>query len=84
VGSEIAATSYLGGKRLVLRGVTMGAYEIGETATRPAHQRRGLFSQLVNASRAYAIASGRPLIYGTPNGQSTPGYAKLGFDIVQS
>lgn len=82
-GREIAATSYLGGKAVCLAGKTQRGYEIGETATKPAHQRKGLFSRLVTASEAHC-AEREELIYGTPNGQSTPGYAKLGFEILES
>ena len=82
-GQQIAATCYLGGKMLALGGEANG-FEIGETATDPRHQRRGLFSKLVRACVAHAADGGRPLVYGTPNSQSTPGYAKLGFEIVSS
>ena len=87
-GEQIAATCYLASKTLAFGdrndgGFAIG-YEIGETATDPRHQRRGLFSKLVKASVAHAGESGRPLVYGTPNSQSTPGYAKLGFEIVES
>jgi GNAT superfamily N-acetyltransferase len=80
----IAATCYLGGKRLRDGNKEFASFEIGETATHPAHQRKGLFSRLVKACSAYAGESGHKLVYGTPNSQSTPGYAKLGFDIVES
>lgn len=82
-GRKIAATSYLGGKVLAVAGQTIQSFEIGETATRPEHQRKGLFSRLVKASQAHG-SSAPTLIYGTPNSQSTPGYAKLGFEIVES
>jgi GNAT superfamily N-acetyltransferase len=82
-GTTIAATSYLGGKRIRLGDAVIEGFEIGETATMPAHQRRGLFSKLVRASCAHASSALRGLIYGTPNSQSTPGYAKLGFAIVE-
>lgn len=79
---EIAATCYVSGKRLSLGGMTVPAFEIGETATEPAHQRKGLFSKLVKSSVAYGFKHGAEVIYGTPNSQSTPGYSKLGFEIV--
>lgn len=83
-GREIAATCYLGGKTLAFGGSAATGFEIGETATDPRHQRRGLFSKLVRACVAHAAQDDRPLVYGTPNSQSTPGYAKLGFEIVAS
>ena len=83
-GDDIVATCYLGGKTLAQNGINVAGFEIGETATDPDHQRKGLFSKLVNACVAHGRPSKHMLIYGTPNSQSTPGYAKLGFDIVES
>jgi GNAT superfamily N-acetyltransferase len=81
-GDKVAATCYLSGKSLVLSGTSYKAYEIGETATAPEHQRKGLFSKLVKACTSYAFEEGAVAVYGTPNAQSTPGYAKLKFDII--
>lgn len=81
---EVAATCYLSGKLLNIGDELHRVFEIGETATAPDHQRRGLFSKLVNACIEYAFDSGATAIYGTPNSQSTPGYAKLKFDIIES
>lgn len=82
-GDDIVATCYIGGKPLFAnRGAP--SFEIGETATDPNHQRKGLFSKLVKAVVAHAGQSGADFVYGTPNSQSTPGYAKLGFDIVET
>jgi GNAT superfamily N-acetyltransferase len=82
---KVVATCYIGGKRTASEGEQeVAAFEIGETATDPEHQRRGLFSKLVNACTKYAFEHGGRLVYGTPNRQSTPGYAKLGFDILAS
>lgn len=83
-GNEIAATCYLGGRRLAIGGQKLDCFEIGETATAPAHQRKGLFSKLVKSVVEQSGKSNAALVYGTPNSQSTPGYAKLGFDIVES
>jgi GNAT superfamily N-acetyltransferase len=83
-GQEIAATCYLGGKKLNIGGEEIGCFEIGETATSPTHQRKGLFSKLVKAVVEHSARTNQGLVYGTPNGQSTPGYAKLGFDIIES
>jgi predicted N-acetyltransferase YhbS len=81
---EIAATCYLGGKRLLIGGQEVVCFEIGETATSPAHQRKGLFSKLVKACSVHAENADAQFIYGTPNSQSTPGYSKLGFSIFES
>ena len=82
-GDDVVATCYIGGKPLA--GLeTAPSFEIGETATDPNHQRKGLFSKLVKAVVAHAGKAGADYVYGTPNSQSTPGYAKLGFDIVET
>jgi GNAT superfamily N-acetyltransferase len=83
-GDEIAATCYLGGKKLLIGGRETPCFEIGETATEPAHQRKGLFSKLVKAVTRHASEREAHHVYGTPNSQSTPGYAKLDFTIVES
>jgi GNAT superfamily N-acetyltransferase len=83
-GEQIAATCYLGGKRIAGDTGSVAGFEIGETATDPRHQRKGLFSKLVRACVAHAAGNATPLVYGTPNSQSTPGYAKLGFEIVEA
>jgi GNAT superfamily N-acetyltransferase len=62
-GRAIAATSYLGGKRVTVGGKMASGFEIGETATDPAHQRRGLFSQLVAESKLHATKLGRREIW---------------------
>ena len=82
-GNKVAATCYLSGKLLQLNGKEYKAYEIGETSTSPEHQRKGLFSKLVNACSSYAFKNDAAIVYGTPNAQSTPGYAKLQFRIMQ-
>jgi GNAT superfamily N-acetyltransferase len=82
---QLAATCYLAGKELVLPNFgVIKAFEIGETWTHEAHRRRGLFSLLVRHCTAEAYAQGGVLVYGTPNGLSTPGYRKLGFEILET
>jgi GNAT superfamily N-acetyltransferase len=79
----IAATCYLGGKRIILNDQEMAAFEIGETATEPAHQRKGLFTRIGTACVDYARSHGDRVVYGTPNNQATPGWIKQGFEIVR-
>lgn len=81
---EVVATCFISGKMLNINKKQIFAYEIGETATKLEHQRKGLFSKLVKACLAYAFDNGAELVYGTPNSQSTPGYQKLGFKIIES
>lgn len=79
---SVVATCYISGKSLALNGNIYKAYEIGETATDPLHQRKGLFSSLVRICTAYAFDMGASAVYGTPNLQSAPGYKKLDFSIL--
>lgn len=79
---SVVATCYISGKSLMLNGNIYKAFEIGETATDPLHQRKGLFSSLVKICTAYAFDKGASVVYGTPNLQSTPGYKKLDFSIL--
>jgi hypothetical protein len=81
--SQIVATCYLSGKIISLKtDNTIKAYEIGETWTHHEHRRRGLFGKLVKYCETYAFKNEAKLIYGTPNSQSTPGYFKLGYTIL--
>ena len=81
-GAKVVSTCYLSRKRIRINGQILHCYEIGETATDPNHQRKGLFSKLVIAMTAHAAAEGASNVYGTPNPQSAPGYVKLGFKNV--
>jgi GNAT superfamily N-acetyltransferase len=81
-GEKVVSTCYLSGKRIRQGGEVRSCFEIGETATDVEHQRKGLFSKLVNAMTAHAATTGAGNVYGTPNPQSAPGYAKLGFKIL--
>jgi GNAT superfamily N-acetyltransferase len=78
-GTKVVSTCYISGKRIKQHGNVEFCYEIGETATDADHQRKGLFSKLVNAMTAHSAATNSKNLYGTPNPQSAPGYAKLGF-----
>jgi hypothetical protein len=81
---EIAATCYLGGKRLRVGKRELICYEIGETATAPAHQRKGLFMKIAQACVTYNNEKKGSLVYGTPNSQATPGWSKFGFRILSN
>lgn len=64
-----------------------GAEERGllslNTATHPAHQGKGLFTQLANATYAHAKAQGFGFVIGVANASSTHGFTKkLGFQLV--
>jgi GNAT superfamily N-acetyltransferase len=53
------------------------------TATHPAHQGKGLFTKLAEATFQHAAAQGYSLVLGVANANSTPGFTrKLGFQLV--
>lgn len=53
-----------------------------DTATHPAHRRRGVFAALTAAAVERARHEGVDLIFNTPNDVSLPGYLKLGWRHV--
>lgn len=81
-GDEVAATCYLGGKILKIGDKEVACFEIGETATAPAYQRKGLFMRLAQACVTYNHKQQGNVVYGTPNSQATPGWSKFGFNIL--
>jgi GNAT superfamily N-acetyltransferase len=53
------------------------------TATHPAHQGKGLFTKLAEATYAAAAAEGVAFVIGVANANSTPGFTrKLGFHLL--
>lgn len=60
---------------------TIRAVRAVDTATHPAHQRRGIFSQLTRAGLDL-LRGEADLIFNTPNERSLPGYLKLGWRVV--
>ena len=54
------------------------------TATHPAHQGKGLFTQLAHLTYEAAAAQGIQSVFGIANANSTPGFVrKLGFDLIR-
>jgi GNAT superfamily N-acetyltransferase len=54
------------------------------TATRPSHQGKGLFSKLAEMTYQAAAEQGYECVYGVANANSTPGFVrKLGFQLVE-
>lgn len=78
---EIAARCSISERKLNFEGDAIKCFEIGGTDTLPAHQRKGLFSRLVNSATDLGLSLQAKLIYGTPNGRSGPGYKKLGYSF---
>lgn len=53
------------------------------TATRPTHQGKGLFTRLANATYTHAAQNGYGFVIGVANANSTHGFVKkLGFQLV--
>ena len=63
-------------------GEKIGAARAVDTATHPAFQRRGLFSQLTKQAVHDLQGEGTRLIFNTPNDKSLPGYLKMGWTLV--
>lgn len=53
-----------------------------DTATDPAFQGRGIFTQLTTRALAELADEGVDVVFNTPNDQSRPGYLKMGWQIV--
>ncbi|MGH7443619.1 MAG: GNAT family N-acetyltransferase [Longimicrobiales bacterium] len=53
-----------------------------DTATHPAWQGKGIFSQLTRELVARMTADGVHFVFNTPNDQSRPGYLKMGWQAV--
>jgi len=54
------------------------------TATHPAYQGKGLFTQLAERTYAAAAAAGIASVHGVANANSTPGFVrKLGFRLIE-
>ena len=53
-----------------------------DTATHPAHQGKGIFSQLTLEGLEHLRADGTDIVFNTPNGKSGPGYRKMGWVAV--
>ena len=70
--------------RVKVNGHTVKAMLSLNTATHPAFQGRGLFTQLANSTYEMAAAQGVDAVYGVANANSTPGFVKkLGFQKVR-
>lgn len=64
------------------KGHTLHAVRAVDTATHPAHQRRGIFTALTQHVLQHAWHSGVDLVFNTPNRSSLPGYLKMGWHEV--
>jgi GNAT superfamily N-acetyltransferase len=53
-----------------------------DTATRPSHQGRGIFSRLTLSALDELRDEGVSFVFNTPNDQSRPGYLKMGWRTV--
>ena len=67
-----------------LEGIPTRAMLSLNTATHPAHQGKGLFTQLAHLTYEAAAAQGIQSVFGIANANSTPGFVrKLGFDLIR-
>lgn len=53
-----------------------------DTATRPDHQGRGLFTRLTQHALPVLRDEGVGFVFNTPNDQSRPGYLQMGWQVV--
>lgn len=60
--------------RLCYRGSELSGAQSGDTMTSPAHQKKGLFTQLAKASYQLAEENGVKIVFGFPNENSYPGF----------
>jgi predicted N-acetyltransferase YhbS len=65
--------------QMVVGGQTVRAVEAVDTAVRPDHQRRGIFSTLTRLGVDDLRAAGIQLVFNTPNSRARAGYVKLGW-----
>jgi GNAT superfamily N-acetyltransferase len=68
--------------RFVQGGRSWDAVRAVDTATHPDHQGRGIFRRLTTSSLEMLREQGISHVFNTPNGQSRPGYLKMGWRQV--
>jgi hypothetical protein len=83
-GSTLAAHYACIPAALIIGGTSQRGLLSLNTATRPSHQGKGLFTRLADATYASGAAQGFSCVYGIANANSTPGFVrKLGFQLVR-
>lgn len=90
-GPSFALVADAGGELIGFRAFMRWQFAAGErtatavravdTATDPAHQRKGVFRRLTEAARD-EVAGQAALVFNTPNDQSLPGYLRMGWEHV--
>jgi GNAT superfamily N-acetyltransferase len=78
----IGFRSFLRWEFVTADGRTVRAARAVDTATDPAHQGQGIFTQLTQTAIAALPATGVDLIFNTPNAKSLAGYLKMGWSEV--
>lgn len=53
-----------------------------DTATRPSHQGKGVFSKLTKSLLEFCNEQGFDFVFNTPNEKSKPGYLKMGWETA--
>lgn len=64
------------------KGTVLRAVRAVDTATHPAHQGKGIFTELSLALAAQCKEEGVHFIFNTPNQASKPGYLKMGWELA--
>lgn len=76
---EVVAVRAFWRWQLLCRSRVYRAFQPCDTATLPAHQRRGLFTQLTLRAVDHAATDGAAFLFNFPNRSSAPGYLRLGW-----
>jgi hypothetical protein len=66
----------------ILGGKVFRALRAVDTATHPEFQGKGIFKRLTLALVDHSKLHGYHFIFNTPNGQSKPGYLKMGWEVA--
>jgi GNAT superfamily N-acetyltransferase len=64
----------------ISRGQVYQGVRAVDTATHPDHQGKGIFKKLTLSLVSYCKDRGFDFVFNTPNGQSKPGYIKMGWE----
>jgi GNAT superfamily N-acetyltransferase len=82
VGARLAGFRALMRWRFDVDGRAVEAARAVDTATHPDYRGRGVFTRLTLAAIDALSEEGVAFIFNTPNGQSRPGYLKMGWQTV--
>lgn len=78
-GDELVGVRAFMQWKFVSQGSVFSAVRAVDTATHPAHQGKGIFRKLTLQLVSSCEQEGNHFVFNTPNGQSKPGYLKMGW-----